>query len=177
MTKIYTKTGDDGRTGLYGGSRIKKSSNRVNAYGAVDEANALIGLAAVHIGSEELQEGLRMCQRHLFVIGAELASDSRGRRMLKESISEKDTIQLERLIDVFSEKLQPERTFQIPGKTVKSAYLHVARTAVRKAERLIVGVKEEALVSEEVLRYMNRLSDFLFILTRAVDELDVFCKA
>lgn len=173
MVKIYTKIGDKGMTSLYGGSKVKKSCNRVSAYGAVDEANAFIGLASSQIGNEDLEAVLHICQQKLFLIGAELASDDRGRRMLKETVSSADTDQLERLIDAFASKLPVSKEFQIPGKSVKSAHLHVARATVRKAERLIVGVKEEARVSQEVCVYMNRLSDFLFILTRVVDELDV----
>lgn len=171
MTKIYTKTGDNGKTTLYGGSKVKKCSNRVHAYGAVDEANTLIGLAAAQIENEDLETLLRICQQKLFLIGSELASDDRGRRMLKEKITAQDALELEHLIDAFSERLPVSKEFQIPGKTVKSAYLHVARAMVRKAERLVIGIKEEARVSQEILIYMNRLSDFLFILTRVREEL------
>lgn len=171
MAKIYTKTGDKGMTTLYGGSKVRKSSKRVDAYGAVDEANSFIGLAAAQIDNEDLEAILRICQQKLFLVGAELASDDRGRRMLKERIVPEDALQLERLIDAFAQKLPVSKEFQIPGKSVKSAYLHVARSMVRKAERLIVGIKEEARVSQEILTYMNRLSDFLFILTRVREEL------
>lgn len=176
MAKIYTKTGDKGMTTLYGGSKVKKSSKRVGAYGAVDEANSFIGLAAAQIRNEDLEAILRICQEKLFTIGAELASDDRGRRMLEVTITPNDALQLETLIDALVSKLPMSKGFQVPGKSVRSAYLHVARTMVRKAERLIVGVKEEARVSQDVLIYMNRLSDFLFILARVVDELGVFGK-
>lgn len=172
MTKVYTKTGDKGMTTLYGGSKVRKSANRVNAYGAVDEANTFIGLAAVHVGNEDLKALLRICQQKLFLVGAQRASDNRGRRMLKDIITVEDAAQLERLIDAFDVTLPASKEFQIPGKTVASAYLHVARAMVRKAERLIIGVKEEADVSQEILIYMNRLSDFLFILTRVADEME-----
>ena len=174
MAKVYTKTGDKGMTTLYGGSKVKKSSNRVNAYGAVDEANSFIGLAAARIGNEDLEAVLRICQQKLFIIGAELASDDRGRRMLKDKITAGDAEQLETLIDAFTARLSESREFLVPGQSVKSAFLHVARSTVRRAERLMVGVKEEARVSQDTLIYMNRLSDFLFILARVVDELDIF---
>lgn len=174
MAKVYTKTGDKGMTTLYGGSKVKKSSNRVNAYGAVDEANSFIGLAAAQIGNEDLEAVLRICQQKLFIIGAELASDDRGRRMLKDKITASDAEQLETLIDAFTARLPESREFLVPGQSVKSACLHVARSTVRRAERLMVGIKEEARVSQDTLIYMNRLSDFLFILTRVVDELDIF---
>lgn len=174
MAKVYTKTGDKGMTTLYGGSKVKKSSNRVNAYGAVDEANTFIGLAAVKIENADLEAVLHLCQQKLFIIGAELASDDRGRKMLKEKITANDAVQLENLIDAFSARLSESREFQVPGQSAKSAYLHIARATVRRAERLMVGIKEEARISQDVLIYMNRLSDFLFILTRVVDELDIF---
>ncbi|WP_130864003.1 cob(I)yrinic acid a,c-diamide adenosyltransferase [Bacilliculturomica massiliensis] len=176
MTKIYTKTGDKGMTTLYGGSKVRKSSSRVGAYGTVDEANSFIGLAASHIGNEDLEALLRLCQRKLFIIGAQLASDDRGRRALTEVIVPNDAAQLERLIDVFAAKLPASREFLIPGKSARSAYLHVARAMVRKAERQIVGIREEARVSQDVCIYMNRLSDFLFILSRVVDELNIFAE-
>jgi len=177
MGKIYTKGGDKGSTSLYGGTRIKKSSARVAAYGAVDEANAAIGVAAAYIGSAELEELLRLCQRKLFLIGADLASDDRGRGRLKERIAERDAVLLETAIDAFSEKLPPNTQFIVPGRSVRSACLHVARTAVRRAERCIVGVREEARVTAEILIFMNRLSDLLFIMSRVVDELAPFANA
>ena len=176
MAKVYTKTGDKGTTTLYGGAKVKKSSPRVEAYGAVDEANTFIGVAACYINNEELQDLLRICQNKLFIIGAELASDERGKRMLKERISAADTGQLAKLIDAFSVGLEDSSQFQLPGKTVRSAYLHVARAAVRRAERRIFAVKEEARVSNDVVVYMNRLSDFLFIMTRVVDEMEMFAE-
>ncbi len=176
MAKVYTKTGDKGSTTLYGGSKVKKSSHRVEAYGAVDEANSFIGVAACCINNEELRDLLRICQNKLFIIGAELASDERGKRMLKERITINDAEQLEKLIDAFSIGLESSRQFQLPGKTVRSAHLHVARAAVRRAERRIFAVKEEAGVSNEVVIYMNRLSDFLFIMTRVVDEMEMFAE-
>lgn len=174
MAKIYTKTGDAGMTTLYGGSKVKKSSKRVNAYGAIDEANCAIGLAAVHMENEDLEAVLRLCQQKLFIISAEIASDERGRRKLTEKISDNDTKQIETLIDAFSAKLPESRTFQIPGQTKRSAYLHVARATLRKAERLVVDVNTEARLSTTILAYLNRLSDLLFIMTRVVDELDLF---
>lgn len=172
--KVYTKTGDKGMTTLYGGSKVKKSSKRVAAYGAIDEANTFIGLAAVKVGNDDLASVLRLCQKKLFVLGAEVASDERGRRKLPEHIVEQDYTNLEILIDAFTERLPESHEFQIPGQTEKSAYLHVARAMVRKAERLMVEIRDEARLSQEAMIYMNRLSDFLFIMTRVVDELNEF---
>ena len=114
--------------------------------------------------------------KQIVYIGAELASDERGKRMLKERITTNDAEQLEKLIDAFSIGLESSRQFQLPGKTVRSAHLHVARAAVRRAERRIFAVKEEARVSNDVVVYMNRLSDFLFIMTRVVDEMEMFAE-
>lgn len=174
MGKIYTKGGDKGMTSLYGGTRVRKSCARVGAYGAVDEANAAIGLAAVYIGVSELEDLLRLCQEKLFLVSAELASDERGKRMLKETITGRDAELLERSIDVFAEKLAPNTKFTIPGQTVRSAYLHMARTLTRRAERAILAIGAEARVNPDIVIFMNRLSDLLFILSRAVDELDIF---
>lgn len=174
MAKVYTKTGDKGMTTLFGGSKIRKTSPRVNAYGAIDEANAFIGVAAVYMQNDDLESLLRICQSKLFIIGAEIASDERGKKLLKEKITQKDIKQLETLIDVFQEKIPEKFQFQIPGNTVRSAHLHVARTQVRKAERFVIGIKDDARVSQEVLVYLNRLSDFLFVLSRIVDETKLF---
>jgi len=176
MAKVYTKTGDKGTTTLYGGTKVKKYSPRVEAYGAVDEANSFIGVAACYMNNEELEALLRICQSKLFIVGAELASDERGKRMLKERITADDALQLEKLIDAFTTGLENSKLFQLPGKTVRSAHLHVARSAVRRAERRIFAVKEESRVSDEVVIYMNRLSDFLFIMTRVVDEMEMFAE-
>lgn len=174
MVKIYTKTGDKGMTTLYGGSKVRKSSKRVDAYGTVDEANSFIGLAAVQLRDENLKKLLRICQQNLFLIGAELAADERGRRKLSQKINLQDSKQLELLIDAFSEKLPELKNFRVPGESRESAYLHLARTAVRRAERRVVEIKEEVRVSAEILIYINRLSDFLFVLARVVDEVDIF---
>lgn len=172
--KIYTKTGDKGKTSLYGGSRVSKASPQVRAYGAVDEANCFIGLAASGVGSEALKALLRLCQRKLIVIQSELASDSRGLRMLKEVISEEDARQLEAVIDAVSSILEKKTSFSEPGSSVRSAYMHIARAKVRAAEREIVSIYEKVRIREEILIYMNRLSDLLFILSRAVDETGCF---
>ena len=176
MGKIYTKGGDKGMTTLYGGSRVKKSCARVCAYGAVDEANSAIGVAAVFIKSPELKELLRMCQEKLFVLSAELASDERGKRMLKETITSRDSQLLEQAIDAFSQKLAPNTKFRIPGQSIRSAYLHVARSTVRRAERSIIAIGSEGRVNSEIIIFMNRLSDLLFIMSRVVDEFDIFKK-
>ncbi|MEA4954707.1 MAG: cob(I)yrinic acid a,c-diamide adenosyltransferase [Pseudoflavonifractor sp.] len=176
MGKIYTKTGDNGITMLYGGTKVQKSSDRVAAYGAVDEANAAIGLAAATLHQQVLVDLLRCCQQKLIVMGSELASDERGRRNLAAHITAEDTGFLEQAIDELVDSLPQNTQFILPGLSMDSAVLHVARTAVRRAERCIVGVKEAAKIGSDILVYMNRLSDLLFVMSRAVDEVDAFCQ-
>lgn len=170
MTKIYTKTGDRGETGLYGGSRVKKASKRVQAYGAVDQSNASIGVAVNFMKADILKKVLRVVQDKLFVVGGELASDAKGRSLLKTVIEEKDIHFLEGVIDEIVKNLPEKNYFVIPGKTLGSSFLHVARTQVRFAEREILALMEEEEVREEVLQYMNRLSDTLYAMSRYEDE-------
>ncbi len=170
MSKIYTKTGDTGETGLYGGSRVKKSSRRVQAYGAVDQSNAALGVAANFMEAEILVKAIRAIQDKLFLVGGELASDEKGVSLLKIKINEKDVLFLEGLIDEITKSLSDKPYFVIPGKTKGSAFLHVARTQVRFAEREIINLMEEEHVSEYLLRYMNRLSDTLYAMSRYEDE-------
>ena len=174
MAKIYTKGGDKGQTSLYGGTRISKANPKVEAYGAVDEANASIGLAAVHIGNDAVRDLLRLCQKKLVVMGAELAADQKGKRMLKETITEADVKALESAIDVFQDALPNNKEFVVPGLSEASAYLHMARAVVRRAERRIIAARVNVQSNPQIVIYMNRLSDLLFVLSRSVDELDVF---
>ncbi|HSR05488.1 MAG TPA: cob(I)yrinic acid a,c-diamide adenosyltransferase [Proteiniclasticum sp.] len=170
MSKIYTKTGDKGETGLFGGSRVKKSSRRVNAYGAVDQSNAAIGAAANFMREKSLIDVVRVIQDKLFVVGGELASDEKGIEKLKIRVGKKDIEFLEKVIDEVSRSLEDKPYFVIPGKTKGSAFLHVARTQVRFAEREILFLSEEEEVSEDILKYMNRLSDTLYAMSRYEDE-------
>lgn len=170
MSKIYTRTGDKGETGLFGGSRVKKSSKRVHAYGAVDQSNASIGVAANHMQAKILVDVLRAVQDKLFVVGGELASDKKGVEKLKVRIGKGDIEFLEKVIDEISKSLEDKNYFVIPGKTMGSAFLHVARTQVRFAEREIISLMEEEEVSEDLLRYINRLSDTLYAMSRYEDE-------
>jgi len=170
--KVYTKTGDKGSTTLYGGTKVKKCSERVEAYGCVDEANAFIGFAAASLHQPVLVDLLRLCQKKLIVLSSELASDDRGRRLLKERITEDDVVFLEKAIDEISAVLAPNTAFIVPGQTLDSAVLHLARTAVRRAERAVVRVQGATEISASVLVFLNRLSDLLFVMSRAVDEAD-----
>ncbi|WP_309714928.1 cob(I)yrinic acid a,c-diamide adenosyltransferase [Armatimonas sp.] len=166
--KLYTRTGDSGKTGLYGGERVRKDSLRVAAYGCVDEANAALGVAAT------LGETLRLqkLQAELFVVGGDLATplsegDSRVPR-----ISPEETAWLEREIDLLEAELEPLRSFILPGGVPLAAALHLARTVVRRTERAVVTLYEAEpdQTNPETICYLNRLSDFLFSLARFANQ-------
>ena len=175
LNKIYTKTGDDGTTGLGSGERRKKFDLRVAAYGTVDEANACIGLARLHLESnDELDAALMRIQNDLFDLGADLATPETGEKPEYEPlrITEGQVAAVEKEIDRFNKKLQPLRSFVLPGGSAASAHLHLARTVARRGERMIVELSEQPdeKVSGEAIRYMNRLSDFLFVAARVMNE-------
>jgi cob(I)alamin adenosyltransferase len=175
LNKIYTRTGDDGTTGLAAGPRRKKSDLRVDAYGAVDEANATLGLAQLHVGNHtSLGAMLSRIQNDLFDLGADLATPDTGEAMAWEPlrIVPAQVERLEREIDALNAALAPLNSFILPGGTALSAHLHFARTIVRRAERLMValGAVEDEIVSSEALKYVNRLSDFLFVAGRHANE-------
>lgn len=170
MYKIYTKTGDKGTTALFGGSRIDKDSLKVEAYGTIDEVISLLGLAYSKIDSKELKEEINAIQKKLFILGGELASDSKGLGYLKELVSEADIKNLESLTDKYMEITGPIKEFVIPGKNESSSVIHVARTVVRRAERRIATLAREEEVREEIRMYINRLSDTLFAMARFEEE-------
>jgi cob(I)alamin adenosyltransferase len=170
LTRIYTRTGDAGQTALGDGSRVSKHSVRVAAYGTVDEANAALGIAALH-ATDELRPMLARIQNELFDLGADLcrpggqADDGRHLRIVESQVE-----RLEREIDAMNARLSPLRSFVLPGGTSASAYLHLARTIVRRAERYAVELALEEAVSGTALRYLNRLSDHLFVASRAANQ-------
>ena len=168
--KIYTRTGDRGETGLFDGTRVSKSDPRVAAYGDVDELNAWLGLARASITDAELAAIVEQIQRDLFALGARLADPSHriAGRVAKAAVSEVDATRLEQWIDALEAELPPLRRFILAGGTPAGAAFHVARTVCRRAERAIVGLGE-ATVDNEVLVYVNRLSDLLFVLARAAN--------
>ena len=170
--KIYTKTGDGGETGLFGGERVPKSHPRVAAYGDVDETNAAIGAAAAAAPAEFEAPLLERMQRDLLTIGAELATPDPkrlARALAGPPIGDSDVLELERAIDRLEGPLQPLRNFILPGGAPKAAALHLARTVCRRAERSVVALSREAPVSAAVLKYLNRLSDLLFVLARSAN--------
>jgi ATP:cob(I)alamin adenosyltransferase len=174
MAKIYTKRGDKGYTSLYGGRQVSKSSQRVEAYGTVDEANAALGLACQHIRNELISTLLRLCQKKLFILSSELASDASGRRQLDKTITADDVEALEEAIDAFSVAVSENHSFIVPGLSLASAHLHVARTAVRRAERRVVEINAFDRSNPQIIIFLNRLSDLMFVLSRVVDESERF---
>ncbi|HYE81039.1 MAG TPA: cob(I)yrinic acid a,c-diamide adenosyltransferase [Clostridia bacterium] len=166
MGHIYTKKGDSGETGLLGGSRISKDHLKVSCYGTLDEANAAIGFAYSLSKSKSIRESLREIQKKLFTVCAELACDDEGGRLLSEKIQASDIQALEQLIDRYEEKLGPLKAFIVPGGTTASAAIHVARTIIRRGERSVVTLDNEVGVRPELLCYINRLSDAMFMLAR-----------
>jgi cob(I)alamin adenosyltransferase len=170
--KIYTKTGDQGTTGLYGGKRVPKDSPRINAYGDVDELNAILGVARAETSHEAIRKTLAEIQSTLFTLGAQLAAPKSDPRI--PIITSAHVDGLERQIDVITETLTPMKNFILPGGSKTSAFLHLARTVCRRAERSTVHLA--SLTGENVdhwvLVYLNRVSDFLFILARLANQLE-----
>ena len=165
--KIYTKTGDAGETGLFGGSRVSKASLRVEAYGEVDELNSTIGWARVSVAASGLDALLNQIQNDLFEVGAELGSTAERKQKSTMPLIEEPQVQaLENAIDEYEEGPPPLTSFVLPGGSEQAARFHVARCVCRRAERSIVALGTEDAVRGEVLRYVNRLSDLLFTLAR-----------
>ena len=171
--KIYTKTGDKGDTGLFGGGRVPKDDIRVEAYGDVDELNAVLGMARCIEMMPRIDEVLVPIQRDLFAIGALLATPDRekmAQHLEKARIDEGRIEELERAIDDGEQELEPLRAFIIPGGTPKAAALHVARTVCRRAERHVVRLQHEVELPALAVIYLNRLSDLLFTLARLANR-------
>jgi len=170
--KIYTRTGDEGTTGLFGGGRVSKTHPRVEAYGDVDELNAAIGLARAIEPMPRIDEVLVPLQRDLFAIGALLATpdhDKMKRQLEKASIDERRVTEMEHAIDDGDRELEPLKAFIIPGGSAKAAALHVARTVCRRAERRVIALADEAIPPIVVI-YLNRMSDLLFTLARVANR-------
>ena len=168
--KIYTRTGDAGETGLFDGTRVRKDDARVSAYGDVDELNAVLGLALAFVREDDdLGPCLFAIQRDLFTVGAQLADPSarvEAKRGAKAAFTEDKVRQLEEWIDRFETQLQPLRQFILPGGSKGGATLHLARTVGRRAERRVVALARETDIDPLIVRYLNRLSDFLFVAAR-----------
>ncbi len=165
--KIYTRTGDNGETGLFGGQRVRKDDLRVQAYGTVDECNAAIGVARASGSDPALDAVLAVVQNQLFVLGADLASPDESPHIPR--VTEEMTAFLEAQIDAMEAELTPLKQFILPGGTLMAAHLHLARTVCRRAERVAVTLAAEESVRAEILTYLNRLSDFLFVAARVAN--------
>ena len=181
LNRIYTRSGDSGTTGLGDGSRLPKHHLRVASYGTVDELSSVLGLLVAHVESNELTELLIGIQNDLFDVGADLCVPGEAGEMLR--IKPIYVERLEQAIDSYNERLEPLASFVLPGGKPAAAWLHLARTTCRRAERLVSELSEvpdeQGRVNGEVLRYLNRLSDLLFVLARVANDdgkLDVLWK-
>ena len=169
LTKIYTRGGDGGETSLGGGARVAKHDLRVAAYGTVDEANAAVGVARLHCtGTADAM--LNRIQNDLFDLGADLCTPEDPKDYPPLRIVEAQVERLEREIDTMNERLKPLDSFILPGGTAAAAHLHLARTIVRRAERLAVELSAQEPLSGAVVRYLNRLSDHLFVASRFAND-------
>jgi len=166
--KIYTKTGDEGTTGLQGDVRVQKSSPRIKAYGSVDEANAVLGIALTFSLDEDVKEIIIQIQNDLFVVGSDLSNpnmENNHTRVTTEMIT-----WLEKQIDQFEKELSPLTNFILPGGDAGAAQLHFARTIIRRSETQVVEIMQSEKINKECLKYINRLSDLLFVLARLVNK-------
>ena len=175
LNKIYTKTGDDGTTGLGDGARRPKYDLRVEAYGSVDEGNSCIGMARLHTGqSPEIDAILARMQNDLFDLGADLATPDAGKKLDYEPlrVTDRQVARVEADIDTLNARLQPLKSFVLPGGSPASAALHLARTVIRRAERLMVALaaKDGEIVSPAAIKYVNRASDLLFVAARCAND-------
>lgn len=169
--KIYTKTGDRGDTRLFDGTKVRKHDDRVEAYGDIDELNSFIGAAASFVTDDALVSMLAEIQKDLFSAGAQLADPGfKNRSGAKFQISRERIVALENAIDSFETELPPLRQFILAGGGNGGALLHVARTVCRRAERRVASLSEKVEVNPNVMEYLNRLSDFLFVIARVVNH-------
>jgi cob(I)alamin adenosyltransferase len=169
--KIYTKTGDDGTTGLHNGSRVPKNSYRVETYGTVDELNSIIGIISSLDVPELMKHTLEKINKFLFELGSDLASPLENNTFEVVRIGEHHIVWLETLIDEYEKQLPPLKNFILPGGTILSAYLHNARTICRRAERKAVTLSNYENIGEHVIIFLNRLSDFFFVAARMANYL------
>jgi cob(I)alamin adenosyltransferase len=172
LSRIYTKTGDGGETGLGDGTRVPKDHPRVAAYGGVDELNAVLGLLLAHVPDQCEAELIRGVQNDLFDVGADLcvppaADEASGGRL---RVRPEQSARLEAAIDRLNERLQPLRSFVLPGGAPAAAWCHLARTVCRRAERDVVSLSHAEAVNPQVVVYLNRLSDLLFVLARVYNN-------
>lgn len=168
--KVYTKSGDKGTTSLLGGERVSKGALRIEAYGTVDELNAFLGLIRDHEKDLDRKAFMKSIQDNLFTIGADLATKEEKSKIKKPVILEEDVLQLEKAIDQMEEDLPPLRKFILPGGHPVVSYCHIARTVCRRAERRVITLNEQEKIADVIIKYLNRLSDYLFVLGRLISK-------
>jgi len=166
--KIYTKTGDKGETGLFGGERVSKNSPRIEAYGTIDELNAFIGLAVIEVSDKSVKDLLQKIQNWLFSIGADLATpdNEKTKKLNVFRTPEEYYLYIEKEIDNYESKLDELRNFILPGGTKGAALLHICRTITRRAERMVVALNSTVKIGNNIIIFLNRLSDLFFVLAR-----------
>ncbi|MDQ3282351.1 MAG: cob(I)yrinic acid a,c-diamide adenosyltransferase [Acidobacteriota bacterium] len=165
--KIYTRTGDQGQTSLFGGARVAKNDARIEAYGTIDELNSFVGVCRAASSPSETEAILHQVQSDLFEIGAHLASPGTSRF---PGVDAERIEELERSIDAMESELAPLRNFILPAGTAAAAQLHVARTVCRRAERLVVALHDDSAATQSTIAYLNRLSDYLFVAARFANK-------
>lgn len=166
--KIYTKTGDKGETGLFGGERVSKDSRRISAYGTIDELNSFIGYAITEVKDKSVKENLAKIQNLLFTVGADLATpdNDKNKKLNVQRTPESYYKEIEMMIDEYDSQLEELRNFILPGGSKSSALLHVCRTVCRRAEREVVALKKTVTIGDNIIIFLNRLSDLFFVLSR-----------
>jgi cob(I)alamin adenosyltransferase len=169
--KIYTKTGDDGSTGLLDGKRVLKSDKRIDVYGTIDELNSIIGISINFISTDKVINQLKIISNLLFILGSELAISS-SETSKYEKIDEKHILWLEKMIDELTYELPLLRKFILPGGKIGASYLHLARTVCRRAERLAVGLSKVEKVEILIIKFINRLSDYFFTASRYINYVE-----
>jgi cob(I)alamin adenosyltransferase len=173
LTRIYTKGGDKGKTSLGSGIRVNKYDTRVSAYGTVDEVNAVVGVVRLHLEAlPDLDKLLAVVQNDLFDLGADLCTPTSPADLDYEPlrVTSAQTERLEQEIDTYNARLKPLKSFILPGGSVAGSYLHMARTITRRAERMVVKLADAEDINHEVIRYLNRLSDLFFVLSRICND-------
>jgi cob(I)alamin adenosyltransferase len=166
--KIYTKTGDKGQTGLFGGERVSKDSIRISAYGTIDELNSFIGYSITEINDSSIKENLIKIQNYLFTVGTDLATPETEKnvRLNVQRTPELFHQEIEKMIDYYDEQLEELKNFILPGGSKGSSLLHICRTVCRRAEREVVALKNSVAIGDNILIFLNRLSDLFFVLSR-----------
>lgn len=167
--KIYTKTGDKGTTGLFGGERVSKDNARIEAYGTIDELNSNLGYLLSKVKNTDIELFLNVIQKNLFTIGSQLATPN-AKKLSVKPICDADINEVETNIDKLESRVDPLQTFILPGGHEASAYCQVVRTVCRRAERRVVTLSQHTDVAYEIMHYLNRLSDYLFVLSRALNK-------